>query len=148
MGAGFVGEAGFGSGVYYLYVCIDTRLLVQNLSGDRELAQRALGAVVEAFAVASPSGKRNSYGHHTRASFIRAEAGDQQPRSLAAAFLKPVRGGEDTLVESIQQLQKTAASIDNAYGASSEDSVEMNLPAGAGTLAEIRAFVARQVGDA
>ena len=148
MGAGFVGEAGFGSGVYYLYVCVDTRLLVHNLSGDRELAQRALGALAEAFAIASPSGKRNSYSHHTRASFIRAEAGDQQPRSLAAAFLRPVRGGEDLLVESIQQLQKTAAAIDNAYGSSSEDSVEMNLPAGTGTLAEIKAFVERQVGNA
>ena len=147
MGAGFVGEAGFGSGVYYLYVCINTAQLVANLAGDLELAGKALEAATEAFATASPSGKRNSYSHHTRASFIRAEAGKQQPRSLAAAFLRPV-SGEDLLVESIQQLQKTAAAIEMAYGASSEDSVEMNVPAGAGTLAEIKAFVARQVGNA
>ena len=48
MGAGFVGEAGFGSGVYYLYVCIDTGLLVKNLAGDRALSQKALEAVTEA----------------------------------------------------------------------------------------------------
>src|SRR5208283_2583322 len=33
-GAGFVGEAGFGAGVYYLYVCVDRELLVKNLGGD------------------------------------------------------------------------------------------------------------------
>ena len=34
MGAGFVGEAGFGSGVYYLYACIDTGLLVEQSCGQ------------------------------------------------------------------------------------------------------------------
>ena len=43
MGAGFVGEAGFGSGVYYLYVCIDTVRLVENLAGDRVLATKSAG---------------------------------------------------------------------------------------------------------
>lgn len=147
MGAGFVGEAGFGSGVYYLYVCIDTGRLVENLAGDRALSRKALEAVTEAFATASPSGKRNSYSHHTRASYIRAEAGDQQPRSLAAAFLNPV-GGEDLLGESISRIRKTAADIDNAYGAAVESSIEMDLVAGSGTLAEIKAFVAGQLGDA
>ena len=147
VGAGFVGEAGFGSGVYYLYVCIDTGRLVENLAGDRALARRALEAAVEAFATASPSGKRNSYSHHTRASYIRAEAGDRQPRSLAAAFLNPV-GAKDLLGESIDQLKKTAAAIDNAYGASVDNSIEMDLVGGFGTLAEIKAFVAGQVDGA
>ena len=53
--------------------------------------------MVEAFATATPSGKRNSYNHHARAGYIRAEAGDMQPRSLAGAFLKPVTG-EDLMV--------------------------------------------------
>lgn len=147
MGAGFVGEAGFGSGVYYLYVCIDTDRLVENLAGDRELARKALEAVTEAFATASPSGKRNSYSHHTRASYLRAEAGDQQPRSLAAAFLNPVKG-DDLLGMSMGRLRETAAAIDNAYGASVDASTEMDLVGGSGTLAEIKVFVAGQVGDA
>ena len=147
MGAGFVGEAGFGSGVYYLYVCVDTNQLVDNLAGDRPLACRSLEAVTEAFATASPSGKRNSYSHHTRASFIRAEAGDQQPRSLAGAFLKPV-GGDDLLKRSISQMKETAAAMDRAYGSCFETSVEMDLIEGTGTLAEIKAFVSGQLGDA
>ena len=147
VGAGFVGEAGFGSGVYYLYVCIDIARLVENLAGDRVLARKALEAVSEAFATASPSGKRNSYSHHTRASYIRAEAGNQQPRSLAAAFLNPVKA-EDLLGESINRLKKTAEAIDKAYGASVDESTEMDLLSGSGTLAEIKAFVAAQVSDA
>ncbi len=147
VGAGFVGEAGFGSGVYYLYVCIDTVRLVENLAGDRALARKALEAVSEAFATASPSGKRNSYSHHTRASYIRAEAGNQQPRSLAAAFLNPVNA-EDLLGESINRLKKTADAIDKAYGATVDESTEMDLLSGSGTLAEIKAFVAAKVSDA
>ena len=146
-GAGFVGEAGFGSGVYYLYVCVDTDRLVENLAGDRELARKALEAVTEAFATASPSGKRNSYSHHTRASFIRAESGDQQPRSLAAAFLKPING-DDLLADSIDRLKETAERIDTAYGPAVEDSTEMDVSGGSGALAEIKAFVAGQIRDA
>ena len=147
VGAAFVGETGFGSGVYYLYVCINTAQLVENLADDRALARKALEAVSEAFATASPSGKRNSYAHHTRASYIRAEAGDQQPRSLAAAFLNPV-DGENILGESINRLKKTALAIDKAYGASVDETVEMDLLNDSGTLAEIKTFVAKQVCDA
>ena len=147
MGAGFVGEAGFGSGVYYLYVCIDTDRLVENLAGDRALARKALEAATEAFATATPSGKRNSYSHHTRASYVRAEVGDQQPRSLAAAFLKPV-AGDDLLGASIDRIRRTVAIIDAAYGATIDETTEMDLVAGSGTLAAIKTFVAGQVGDA
>ncbi len=147
MGAGFVGEAGFGSGVYYLYVCIDTRQLLENLAGDRALAGCALEAVTEAFATATPSGKRNSYSHHTRASYIRAEAGKQQPRSLAAAFLKPVRD-EDLLGASVAALRQTADAMNRAYGALADATIEMNLAEGVGSLAEAKAFVAGQLSDA
>ena len=147
MGAGFVGEAGFGSGVYYLYVCADINLLLKNLQMDRELARKALEAMTEAFSKSSPSGKRNSYSHHTWASYVCAEAGDKQPRSLAAAFLKPVEG-KDLLRASIDQLKKTRTEIDNAYGAATDSSVEMDVGQGTGTLDEVKAFVAAQVGDA
>ena len=99
-GAGFVGEAGFGSGVFYTYACVDIGLLAENLSEDRELAARAAGALAEALATATPSGKRNSFAHQTRACYIRAEKGGAQPRSLAGAFFKPVEG-EDLLASSI-----------------------------------------------
>ena len=145
-GAGFVGEAGFGSGVFYTYACVNNDLLVQNLAGDRELAARAAGALAEALATATPSGKRNSFAHQTRAGYIRAEKGGAQPRSLAGAFFKPVKG-EDLLASSITALEKMAESLDAAYGACCDESQIMNVAAGRGTLKAIRDFVRRAVND-
>ena len=143
-GAGFVGEAGFGSGVFYTYACVDTELLIKNLDGDRQLAARAAGALVEALATATPSGKRNSFAHQTRASYIRAESGNSQPRSLAGAFFKPVEG-KDLMAASVDTLEGMAASIDTSYGACAEATETMNIAEGEGTLAAVRTFAADAV---
>ena len=147
LGAGFVGEAGFGSGVYYLYACINTDLLVTNLGGDRSLARRAMEAAVEAFATATPSGKRNSYGHHARAGYIRAEAGETQPRSLAAAFLRPVEG-VDLMRASAEALEAMAAKFDHAYGPQADADETMDVDKGIGSMAALKAFAAKQIRDA
>ena len=147
MGAGFVGEAGFGSGVYYLYACIDTNLLLRNLSGDRELASRGMTALVEALATSTPSGKRNSYGHHTWAGYIRAESGPQQPRSLAAAFLKPVTG-EDLMAASVQALEEMLDNLTAAYGQHVDEQAVMCVGGGQGNMFDIRDFVSRQIANA
>ena len=88
--AAFVGDAAFGSGVFYLYMCLDNELLVSNLGGDRALARMGAAALVEALGISTPKGGVNSYGHHGRAGYMLVEAGDVQPRSLASAFLRPV----------------------------------------------------------
>ncbi len=143
-GAGFIGDAGFGSGIYYLYACIDLDLLTENLNGDRELAGKAVAALCGALATATPAGKQNSFAHQTRASYIRAEYGNQQPRSLAGAFFRPVGiasgSGTDLLHESIRALEETAGKIDKSYGPACERHMTMNVAEEKGTLAEIRAF--------
>jgi CRISPR system Cascade subunit CasC len=55
--ASFLGEAAFGSGVFYLYLCVDAGLLLRNLGGDGQLAGTALAALAEAAATTAPSGK-------------------------------------------------------------------------------------------
>jgi CRISPR system Cascade subunit CasC len=139
-GAGFVGEAGFGSGVYYTYACIDVGLLIENLAGDRNLAARSAEALAEALAVATPSGKRNSFAHQGRASFVRAEVGAQQPRSLAGAFFAPV-SSDDLLGGSIVALTDMASRLDAAYGVCADAVVQMDVSSGKGSLAEVRSFV-------
>jgi CRISPR system Cascade subunit CasC len=139
-GAGFVGELGFGSGVFYLYVCIDKALLVKNLDRDAKLAGQGLQALTEALATVSPTGKQASFASRSRASFILAEKGDQQPRTLASAFVKPVNGA-DVLAESIARLQATRDAMDNAYGACSDAHLVMDVTAGTGTIAQVKAFV-------
>lgn len=141
-GAGFMGELGFGSGVFYLYVCVDTALLVKNLGGDAALAALGLDALTEALATVSPAGKQASFASRSRASFILAEKGDQQPRTLAGAFVKPV-AGEDILGISITKLRQIREDMDAVYGACADAYRAMDITAvNKGSLAEIKAFVA------
>jgi CRISPR system Cascade subunit CasC len=137
-GAGFVGEAGFGSGVFYIYVCIDRDLLVRNLAGDAELADRGIGALIRAAATVSPCGKQASYASRARASYLLAERGEAAPRTLAAAFLKPVRG-EDILLESVRALEKQRCSFAAAYGEEPGHAV-MSVAEGHGTLQHVITF--------
>lgn len=146
-GAGFVGDAGFGSGVYYLYACIDRDLLVENLAGDAALGARAASALAEALATTAPSGKQNSFAHRPFASYIRAERGDRQPRSLAGAFFAPV-AGDDLLAASTHALESMAEKLDTSYGVLAEGVEVMDVQTGHGSLDAIKRFAAESIDDA
>ena len=146
-GAGFLGDAGFGSGVYYLYACIDVDLLLENLADNRQLAAQAAEALTEALAITTPSGKRNSFGHQTRAGFIRVEKGSQQPRSLAGAFFKPIKG-DNLMEESVNALTSIAEQMDAAYGNCTDECEIMDVEKGQGSIAAIKQFVNKVVTDA
>jgi CRISPR system Cascade subunit CasC len=139
-GAGFVGEAGFGSGVFYLYACIDRALLARNLGNDAALATTALVAFTEAAATVSPRGKQNSFAAHGRAHYLLAEAGDAQPRTLAGAFAKPVTG-HDLMADSVSALGAFRGQLERAYGPAASTESEMNVLAGTGSLAGVLAFI-------
>lgn len=153
-GAGHLGEHAFGSGVYYLYACVDCDLLVRNLAGNRDLAARSLGALAEALATATPRGKQNSHAHRPRAAYVRAEVGPYAPRDLTGAFFKAITGFEhledrrglkedrDLVRASVFALQGMAERIERAYGPSAEDACEMDVEKGEGSLAAIKAFAA------
>jgi CRISPR system Cascade subunit CasC len=114
-GAAHVGEAGFAAGLFYSYVCIDRDQLIDNLRGDSDLADQAIAALVEAAVKTSPKGKQNSFGSRAHASYVLTEIGSQQPRSLSAAFLRPVQG-QDQAPEAIGRLERQVQAFDNAYG--------------------------------
>lgn len=128
VGSAHMGETEFAAGLFYLYLCIDKELLVENLNGDRELANQALAALVEAAATVAPTGKQNSFASRARASFILAERGGQQPRSLSVAFLKPVTNynQKGMLPNAIEALTTTRDKMDTVYGACSEACVVMD----------------------
>ena len=145
-GAGHLGEHGFGSGVYYLYACVNVDLLVENLAGDGDLAAKGLEALARALATATPRGKQNSHAHHPRAIYVRAERGSQQPRDLTGAFFKAVAvKSENIEAASVTALERTAEQIDAAYGPTCDAVAVMNVKAGQGTLAAIAAFAAAAV---
>lgn len=114
-GAGFVGEAGFGSGVYYVYANIDTALLVENLAGDRELARAGIAALIKALASATPGGKRNSFAHFVRPDYMRVEQGNGQPLNLFSAFDTPIEG-PGLMDKSIAAIEARRAAFAQAYG--------------------------------
>ena len=139
-GAAHIGELEFASGMFYNYVCINRTLLEDNLGGDKELVNKALRSLVEAAAKVAPTGKQNSFASRAYASYIRAEKGTQQPRSLSVAFLKALNG-KDLLDESISALKDTNEKMESVYGKCSEDNCEMNAHAGEGSLSGILDFV-------
>jgi CRISPR system Cascade subunit CasC len=140
-GAGFVGELGFGSGIFYLYACVDTGLLARNLGGDAELAAAACAALAEAAATVSPKGKQPSFAARSRAHYVLAERGAAQPRTLAGAFVRPVEGA-DLATASIERLKDWRGKLDAAYGPAADSTAEMDVVAGSGTLAELLQFCA------
>lgn len=139
LGAGFVGEAGFGSGVFYLYLCIDADQLVRNLAGDTELAASSVAALVEVAATVAPNGKQNSFAAHGRAHFILAEKGSAQPRTLASAFAKALNPKE-AMEKSSSVLLDRRDKFAKAYGDDGVSSIKMDLDKGEGALADIIAF--------
>jgi len=138
MGAGHMGETEFAAGLFYQYICIDRHLLTENLSGDENLAKKSIEALIEAAATVAPTGKQNSFASRARASYILCEVGDQQPRSLSVAFLKPV-SGDDLLDIAIGQINRTMENMDKAYGECAEFRKTMNVKTGEGSLKEIKA---------
>ena len=136
-GAAHVGEAEFGAGLFYTYICVDTGQLLDNLE-DEELAARSIRALATAAATVPPGGKQNSFASRAYAMYMLAEKGEAQPRSLAAAFLKPVRG-TDHLGDAIAAIEHTRQQLDQAYGGDGT-SYTMNVSTGEGTLSELVDF--------
>ena len=89
-GADTIQETELTSGLFYGYVVIDLPGLIKNCSGDQELAGQVVHNLVHLIAEVSPGAKRGSTAPFGRADLMLIEAGDRQPRSLAAAYQKPV----------------------------------------------------------
>lgn len=142
-GAGHIGERGYGAGLFYQYLCIDRELLRDNLGGDPDLSGRALQALLHAVTQVAPTGMQNSFGSRAYASYLLAEKGNQQPRSLVQAFLKPVRpwGEHDMHSLAVQALQQRVENFDKVYGACADHRCHFDCEKGEGSLAEVVAFV-------
>jgi CRISPR system Cascade subunit CasC len=97
--------------------------------------------LTESAATVAPSGKQNSFASRAYASYILAEKGNRQPRSLSVAFLKPILGS-DMLNDAIAALNKTSDNMDKSYGPIVAAKYVLNAVTGEGTLAELLDFVA------
>jgi len=142
-GAAHIGETGFAAGLFYAYICINKTLLVDNLGGDKVLAKKTIAALTEAASKVAPEGKQNSFGSRAYASYVLAESGDQQPRSLSVSFLKPIdqRHNSDFAVDAISALSTQQQNFDKVYGSCADARYELNAITGEGSMTELLAFV-------
>ena len=142
-GAGHIGERGYGAGLFYLYICINRELLQENLGGDAALTAQALDALLHAITQVSPIGMQNSFASRAHASYLLAEKGNQQPRSLVQAFLKPIKpyGERDLLTLSVDALNLRRDNFDKVYGACADSRCSFDVEKGEGSLGDVVAFV-------
>lgn len=138
-GAGHLDEAYFGSGVYYLYICVNVEQLRANLGGNTELTTATLRALTEAVVRVSPGGKQNSFAALSPAAYLLAEQGDLGPRSLALSYIQPIK--DDLLSKAIERLENTRNNLDRAYNLSETARYTFKPLEGVGNLNDLLDFV-------
>lgn len=139
-GSAHIGEAGFAAALFYSYICINQRLLVDHLNGNVELANKAIKALTETATKVSPSGKQNSFASRTYANFVLAEKGEQQPRSLSVAFLKAI-SDQDQASAAIRALEEQVNKFDEVYGECADSRYSFNTLNGTGSLKKLLSFI-------
>lgn len=145
MGAAHIGETTFAAGLFYSYVCINKSLLLENLDNDEELAKKAIASLTEAMVKVAPEGKQNSFASRAYASYVLAEKGEEQPRSLSVAFLKAIdnRNSDNFGKDAISQLTEQYESFCDVYELPCEDSSKyiLNVSKRKGKLSKLLEFV-------
>jgi CRISPR system Cascade subunit CasC len=124
-GAAHAGDMELGAGVYYGYVVVDLPLLISNLTGSdpkdwkKQEAQEAcsvLTALVKTIATVSPGAKLGSTAPYAYSDFVLLEAGGQQPRSLANAYLKGLPTDEDVTQAAADAMGRHIIALEEMFG--------------------------------
>jgi CRISPR system Cascade subunit CasC len=117
-GAGLIQDTELTSGVFYTYAVLDMNQLRENLNDEQKAsAERMARSLVEAMATVTPGAKRGSTAPYAYAEMVLLERGPVQPRTLANAFLQPVRAnGTGLMAESVQQLIAYRHRLAEMYG--------------------------------
>ena len=113
-----IGDVEFNSSTYYKYLNVHWEQLLENLGGDKELARRAILALVESAVYAQPSGKQHSFAAFNLPDLVLVEVCKKNlPVSYANAFIRPVRAsGDKSLVDaSVEKLGEYMGKIGRTY---------------------------------
>jgi CRISPR system Cascade subunit CasC len=117
-GADMMGTVEFNAACFYRYALVDLDLLIKNLQGDAALASNGVGAFLEGFVVAEPTGKQNTFAAHNAPEFVAITVRrGGAPRNLANAFERPVRVKTDEILtgKSAEALIEKAKSLAAAF---------------------------------
>jgi CRISPR system Cascade subunit CasC len=138
-GSAHIGEFGFGSGLFYTYMCINKDQLAHNFE-DESLIDKALTGFTTAATQIAPTGKQNSFASRARASYVLAEKGKQQPRQLSSAFIKPI-SSTNILKSAVSELERVQKNMDAVYGDCADSRYVLNVDEQKGSLDELIDFV-------
>ena len=142
-GAAHLGEKSFGTGVYYFHVNINRDLLIENLGGDVELANRAMRAFIEGVLTVQPTGMQNSFASRAHASYALVRRGSNNQYVIGdAVFTKAIdKKSDDYMATAILAIEAYRGNHDGVYDIYSDDSYTMNVTTGTGRLSELLTFV-------
>ena len=117
-GAGMIGDVEYNSSTYYKYINVHWDGLVENLGDDVAIARQAVSALLEAAAIAQPSGKQNTFAAHNLPDLVLVEVREKNlPVSYANAFIQPARSDfKRTLMQdAVTKLNEYMDRIGTAY---------------------------------
>lgn len=123
-GAGMIGTVDFNSATLYRYAALGVHQLAVTLGQglrDEEPrtdpVRRAVEAFVHGFVASLPTGKINTFGHHTLPDAVIVKLRTTRPVSFVAAFEDPVRGDQGGHVrEASERLAEYIPDMERAYG--------------------------------
>lgn len=137
-GADMIGDVEFNSACYYKYLSVDAQGLVDNLTGAsafrrdipegdaaaaREVAGRAVEALLRAAILTTPTGKQNSFAAHQLPALVLVEVRPARtPVSYANAFVDPARAGkgDDLVRTSLVQMGRHVESLTAGFNLEAE----------------------------
>lgn len=117
-GSGHINASELTSGLYYGYVVVDVKALMDNLGDNAELAGEVVERLVRMVATVSPGAKRGSTAPYAYSHFVLVESGSDQPRTLQNAFLEPVASRGGLIPNTYKALAEHLKGLDAMYGAS------------------------------
>ncbi|MEU9748392.1 type I-E CRISPR-associated protein Cas7/Cse4/CasC [Streptomyces niveus] len=122
-GAGMIGTVDFNSATLYRYAALGIHQLAKNLGeGLREdeprtaPVRRAVEAFVRSFLESLPTGKINTFGHHTLPDAVMVKLRSTRPISYVAAFEEPITAASGHLREAVARLAEYIPAVERAYG--------------------------------
>ncbi|MCN9240669.1 type I-E CRISPR-associated protein Cas7/Cse4/CasC [Streptomyces sp. RY43-2] len=123
-GAGMIGTVDFNSATLYRYAALGVHQLAANLGqGLREEeprtepVRRAVEAFVHSFIASLPTGKINTFGHHTQPDAVVVKLRTTRPISFVSAFEDPIRSDAGGHVRGASdRLAAYAFDVERVYG--------------------------------
>ncbi|MGQ4487658.1 type I-E CRISPR-associated protein Cas7/Cse4/CasC [Streptomyces sp. SAS_281] len=123
-GAGMIGTVDFNSATLYRYAALGIHQLAANLGEGLQEdesrvtpVRRAAEAFVQGFVESLPTGKINTFGHHTLPDAVVVKLRTTRPISFVAAFEEPVRGDlGGHMSEACARLAEYIPDVERAYG--------------------------------